>query len=257
MVKVETNKNSMLYWFPKIKAAGLPVPKTEILVIPASDLIKAINNEKDSKAFFAKYGEQIKQKAAMIGYPLFMRTDQMACKHSWVNTCYVPTPDKLMNNLYHLVEDNFCADMAGEVEPNAIVFREFLELDWKFKAFEGMPIAREWRIFVKDGKITCIHPYWMPAAIRRPSDPNWQSILATMNSDGASFIPQQIAIQAGIALGNYWSVDLCKTRSGDWYLTDMAQGDDSYHWATCPNAPKEMMVRYGDPEKIGFDQDEG
>lgn len=250
MVKV--NKNSLLYWFPKIKNLGIPYPQTVYLVIEAGELIKLFNSKEDHKLFLKKHGKEIEEKADEIGFPLFMRTDQMACKHSWKHTCFVSIKDELFRNLYTLVEENFCKDMAGECEPNAIVFREFLELDWKFKAFDEMPIASEWRFFVDEKGVKCFHPYWPPNAIRRPSIPNWLELLKEMNE----ITPKDLrhltdyGCRIGKTLGGYWSVDFCKTKTGIWTLTDMAMGEASYHWPTCPNAPTEMLKHYGDPEKI-------
>lgn len=58
-----------------------------------------------------------------------------------------------------------------------------------------------------------------------------------------------LTIQAeivGRAVPGYWSVDFCRHKNGAWYLTDMAEGDQSYHWATCPHASPEI-ARYGNP----------
>jgi len=50
--------------------------------------------------------------------------------------------------------------MSEEYPPAAFMVREFLDLDASFKAFGGLPIAREWRIFASPEKVICYHPYW-------------------------------------------------------------------------------------------------
>ncbi len=251
-MKVKVNKDSMLYWYPQIKDLDLLMPKTEMIVIPTKKLIKLINNKEDTERFLSEYKEKILERAKKIGYPLFMRTDQMACKHDWKNTCYVPSEKDLINHLFRLVDGNFCVDMFGEAEPNAIVFREFLELDWSFKAFADMPIAREFRFFIRDGTVECRHPYWPPNAIRRPSIDDWLDILRKQSilKPSEKTLLDNYSKTIGNVLSGYWSVDYCRTREGLWYLTDMALGEQSYHWSTCDKAPKEMLDHYGDPEKL-------
>ncbi|GAH32927.1 unnamed protein product, partial [marine sediment metagenome] len=52
----------------------------------------------------------------------------------------------------------------------------------------------------------------------------------------------------GSAVEGHWSIDLCQTKEGIWYMTDMALGEDSYHWGTCPYAPSRMLEHYGHPD---------
>lgn len=227
------NKNSFFYWYPKIRNQ-VPTPKTEMFIIPPDQLMKLINTPEDHETFLEKWGDVLREKANLIGYPLFMRTDQMACKHSWKNTCYVATEEDLFRNMFRLVDENFAVDMFGEAEPNGLVFREFLNLEYKFKAFEDTPISTEWRFFIRDGAVECIHPYWPPASIRRPSRRDWLKILKKQSEIGSTDkgILTKYSKAIGEVLDGYWSVDFCKTKMGVLYLTDMAAGERSYHWPT-------------------------
>ena len=40
----------------------------------------------------------------------------------------------------------------------------------------------------------------------------------------------------------YWSADFLRTRKGKWYLTDMALGQDSYHYPNCKRAEKYSAI---------------
>ena len=56
--------------------------------------------------------------------------------------------------------------------PGGFAGREFLELDWTFRAFHGkMPVSTEVRTFLRDGAIECMHPYWPPEAISDWAEP--------------------------------------------------------------------------------------
>ena len=181
--------------------------------------------------------------------PVFLRTDQMAGKHSWDRTCYVESADVMYRHVMMLLEDNYMADMAGEVLPSGLAVREYLDLDWSFRTFGGnMPIATEVRTFLRDGIVECIHPYWPPDAIGEwtmrasqhmevPTD--WRDALkrqdAKIERDMDMIHAQALRIAA--VMDGWWSCDMVLGKDGIWYLIDMAPGAASYHWPTCKYAP--------------------
>lgn len=75
---MKVDKNSMLYWFPKIKDFGIPIPRTEVVKVPwGNDYWKYIPSE-DAKQIPNVIKKQLKVAGEKISYPLFMRT-----KHEW------------------------------------------------------------------------------------------------------------------------------------------------------------------------------
>jgi len=247
------NPNSMLIWYPKIKDI-LRTPKTVIVEIPIMKMWGYVNGENN----LDKWKPQIEKAVETIGYPLFLRTDLSSVKHSWQDTCYVASRDKLWNNISRLIDENFALGM-GEVEPSALIFREFLHLKTVFKAFNGMPIAREFRCFGSNGKLDCVHPYWFEDPIyfqweskeqrdetmkkldpdnidalldvKPPEPEGWREKLADISrytsEEGKIF--KAYTQVATLALGGSWSVDLCELETGEWYLTDMAVALNSFH----------------------------
>mgnify|MGYP000335996289 CR=1 FL=1 len=219
------DENSMLYWYPKIKNLNIPQPRTEIVEVNESifDLL-------DGK--LPRNIDEIKRVARKIGYPLFMRTDHLSGKHEWKYTCYVETEKDLIPHISNLVESSAMAGIVG-LPINALVFRELLKLDYAFKAFNGLPIARERRVFIKDGNVQCIHAYWVEDAIRfwEAKEPEgWRKKLRELNTvtDEEVEILTEYAEIVGQEVKGYWSVDFAK--SGEkWYLIDMAKGEDSWH----------------------------
>jgi len=197
--------------------------------------------------------EDIKAKimaaAEQLGYPLFVRTDKASGKHDWENSCYVASIERLWRNIYGVVEFNELADVFG-LQPEALVFRRYIPLEATFKAFYGrMPVAKERRYFVRDGKVECHHPYWIEDAIGEwwerakelvaiRSDKlellpeNWKEILAELNreTDEEIELLTAYAEEIGRALGEgYWSVDFAKGKDGVWYFIDIAEGHRSWH----------------------------
>lgn len=224
-------KTSMLYWYPKVKDLGIPMPKTEIVEVPYTHLIRML----DGKMMPKRYVQKVIEASDKTGYPLFMRTDMGSAKHSWERTCYVPEKEGLFKHIWALIDETLAAGMFGELDPNALIFREFLYLEDAFTAFNGLPVSKERRYFIRDGEVECHHPYWIQDAIEKdwrsnkPSD--WRELLKELNSEGDSEIKLLTLYSGQIAkaLPGYWSVDYAKVLGGTWYLIDMAEGEKSWH----------------------------
>lgn len=243
-------KNSLLFWFPKVNKLGIPVPKTAWVKFP-NELGRNLVSGEGDRDGFESYLKKIEEKAEALGYPVFIRTDMASHKHGWDNGAFVRKKADMLNHIIDTIEFNEMVGMLG-LNYNAIVIREFLELDWRFKAFYGnMPVARERRYFVKDNEVLCHHSYWVPEAIAKAHEgegtrsnilgylphklPNkWQEMLAELNEEA----PGEVQLLTGYAekissvLEGYWSIDFACTRKGKWIMIDAANGFASYH-VTC------------------------
>ena len=229
------DENSLLYWLPKIKKLGIPVPRTEILKLPFTlgDWYKWCDGEDIG---MAKYVPEIKKKALLIGYPLFLRTDHLSGKHRWKDTCYVKKEEVLMNRVSRLVEESLTADIIG-VPIHALVFREFIEMDSRFTAFYGeMPVNPERRYFIRNGQVLCRHPYWIDEAVEKGTPKgmlpdNWRELAKEMNKETEEEIELLTSYAEKVAsiLDGYWSVDFCKAKDGRWILIDCGLGYVSWH----------------------------
>lgn len=245
------NKSSMFYWWPKI--AFLPIPKPRTILIRHEGAFKGKLSydpiDRKPEQYFDEMLIKVQEAADKMGYPIFIRSDEYSGKHGWENTCYVERRDQLGPHILQILEETAMIDLSFF----GIAVREFLQLDWRFKSHSGkMPVAAERRYFVRDDRVECWHPYWPPASIEEPSIKNWQELLKELQTanEGEVELLTGYAKLIGKTLGGYWSVDFCRTIRNEWYLTDMAEGEKSYHWATCPNAPSYMLERYGDPEEV-------
>ncbi len=167
----------MLYWWPLVKEIGIPVPRTEIIEIPEGQDLQIL----DDMNILRQYTGRIKEIASLLKYPLFFRTDMVSGKHQWTESCFISHEQALIRNMFNTIEFGWIADIIG-IPCHALVFREFLECDYQFKAFDGMPITKERRLFVRDGVVECSHPYWPEEAIEGYTDAeNWKDLLDKTN----------------------------------------------------------------------------
>lgn len=209
-------ESSLLKWFPVVKKLNIPIPETVIVKIPTSP-------------------ENMREKANEIGYPLFMKTDLIAGKHDWENTCFVEKEKYLNYNITNLISELEIVDMEAGSPFNAIVFRKYIELDSKFKAFLGMPVARERRYFINKGKVLCHHPYWIEEAIsfwHNTKEPNnWRKLLKELNTETDQEINMlsQYAKMVAEVFADDWAVDFAQAKDGTWYLIDMQRSKISWH----------------------------
>ncbi len=222
----------MTHWWPAVKGSGIPAPKTYVVSVPNS----LLNKMSDGKELPERHRDNLEFAANLIGYPLFLRTDMGAAKHNFSDTCYVPDAWSLWDHVFQLITHNELTGMFGELDPHALVVREYIPLDYGFKAFNGLPIGRERRYFVRDGVVECHHSYWPEEAIAsptgNPSIDDWEPVLAALNDEPEEEVALLTARSETIGrmMGDYWSVDFMHGADGEWYLIDMADGDLSYHW---------------------------
>jgi len=221
----------MLHWWPRIQDV-LPAPKTEIFRL-TDDQVWDIIGLLDGKPLPKGLAECLTYAARKsVGFPLFLRTDQGSAKHSYAHSCFVEKETDLQAHLATLIEWHLMRDLW----PQAIVFRELLQLNAPFKAFEGLPIAKERRYFVDDGKVMCHHPYWQEGAIetgrRLPELPsNWKKMLEGINQESE----EEVALLTGLAeefagaVPGFYSVDFAQKADGQWVLIDAARGELSWH----------------------------
>lgn len=236
-------KASFPYWWNKIRSLDIPQPKTVYVPMDEKELRDAMVDITSLQDAADDIG----------GYPIFLRTDQTSVKHGWQNTCYVRSAADMKQHALHILEADIMADMAGYMTPSGFAVREFLELDHMFCAFSGrIPISTEVRVFLRDGSIECVHPYWPAEAImqwveRQSLDidattsqipENWRDILGRQNAKIArdAITIQEMALKVAGIMDGWWSCDMALGRNGIWYMIDMAPGPVSYHWPSCRHA---------------------
>ncbi|MBV8781157.1 MAG: hypothetical protein JO353_07140 [Phycisphaerae bacterium] len=230
------NKTRLSFWFPRIKAHGLPVPKTEI--IRTKLFLAGLLEEKPAHEFsdgFLEFMDEIRGAGDRLGWPCFLRTDYTSAKHYWKKTCFVEDRYAIASHVAEIVEFSELADIMG-LPTDVWVVRELLKTDPAFHAFSGdMPITQEFRFFVEGGRVSHIQPYWPANAIEqgRPAATDWRGRLREINrlEDHDRRILSEMSLQAFRALGEGdWSIDWLLTTDRDWVLTDMAEASRSFRY---------------------------
>jgi hypothetical protein len=238
----QIDKTSLAYWFPLIEAAGIPVPKTKFIQMTPEcrETIWAAFDGKDSEKGDGGFFEQVAVAAKEIGYPVFLRTGQTSAKHSWKNTCFLPSESVIKKHVMDIVEFSECADIVG-LDWGTWVVREMLPTIpyGRCSRYGDFPVCKEFRFFVDDGKFRCSHPYWPLNALQ---EGNWEpdvsedvayKDLCSMHGCKEELIT--LAEKTGKAVGGSWSIDILETERG-WYVTDMAEAHKSFHWEGCEHA---------------------
>lgn len=232
------DKTALSYWFPKIEAVGLPVPKTRIIAMPpgAQEEVWAALDDKPGNptSFFYPFIEELIRAGNALGWPCFLRTNHTAGKHQWEQTCHVWSASKIASHVIALAAHSEIVSMPG-LPWNTWVVRELLSTIplGICPRYGNMPVCREFRFFVDGPRVRCWHPYWPKEAISRGA------VEPAIDYEGLSRMPNEIVLSrlasdAGAAVGGSWSVDILETKRG-WYITDMAEAEKSYHWEGCPN----------------------
>ena len=254
MSESRPDKTCLSFWFPRIEAAGLPVPKTRI-VRAGVDLTAMVDGDALAAGGYRRGFNDFLGKLAVaadaMGYPAFLRTGHTSGKHDWLETCCVADRKDLGQYVYNLVKFSCMAGIMG-LPTNVWAIREMLPTTPFFTAFNGMPICREFRRFVDGPEVVCWHPYWPRKALVegfplldghwprencRQLPENFDKLYESLCkfSEDDHFKLFQFASLAGKTLGDAWSVDLIETANG-WFLTDMAEADKSFHWEGCEHA---------------------
>jgi len=234
----DTDITRLSYWFPKLQAAGLPVPRTIIVEAHDAELreIYKLFDGKTPGDAVNPFIERIKSAADEIGYPCFLRTDHMSAKHEWADTCHLESPDVILSHVFSIIYFWECVNFAA---PKCDVWavREFLPTRpvGVCRDYKNMPVCREFRFFVDGPEVKCWHPYWPLSALEQGkaeyhADFNYEEFCTTPDIEYL----YKLASAAGKAVDGGWSVDILETRRG-WYITDMAEAYKSFHWEGCRN----------------------
>lgn len=192
------DRTSMAYWFPKIAEVGLPVPKTALVTMSdeeGADVWRLFDGLPPTKAS-EPFVDRIKAAADAFGYPCFLRTAHTSGKHDWDRTCYLTDPAKILGHVAAIIEYGEIQSMFG-LPHDCWAVREYLPIMPVAVCpnYGGMPVCREFRVFVNDGDIECWHPYWPMEALELGGvdDPKAAfERLACRRQDKPEFMQEQV-----------------------------------------------------------------
>lgn len=245
--EMRTNPNSALYWYPKLEGCAsefdAALPESEFVRYEFMESFGLI----DGAVPDALPWEEFVQTVESIGYPAFLRTDQKSVKHAGPGAYKATEPDDIPTILAVLTDHHVKANR----HPAALMVREFVDINAAFRAFDGLPIGRELRVFASPNGPECEHFYWPPEAIddgrgepvsmdgEAMEDGRWRSLLGKLTNIPAPTVEtlRDDAVTATSRLNNAdsvpdnaaWSVDFAEDTDGKWWLIDVALAEDSWH----------------------------
>ena len=244
----EEPSSSMCWWWPRICDMGVPQPKT--IMVPMDmgkhgqeGLYAHVEPEADSKDWIAPHLPQLRHAARILGWPVFMRSDATSGKHEWDRTCRVESETDIVPHLLALFEFHLCCDIMG-LPLHAVFFREWIAGEPSFTAFRGTPIRPEIRIMVTGDTVDEWFPYWPLEAFQGEEADRTEQVkdLDAFVAEHANTELMEIACaaarRASAADATYWSVDFLWA-SDQWWLIDMARGEQSWRPSNKPPGRKQ------------------
>ena len=220
--------NDITFWYPKLFRLNFPTPKT-IILHTNLPLEKLIDGEKIDG--LNKFIMNLKEAIIQVGNPAFLRTGYLSNKHDWKKSCFITFEEaktNLASHILNLVEMSAVATIDRFMPCDFWAVREFIKTKSYFNYFAGeMPITKERRFFVRNGKVECQHSYWPREVFEGIDDKKFEELSMFTEQDMKEVLPMAEYISK--IFSGYWSCDFLKSESGKWYLTDMAIGEKSYH----------------------------
>jgi hypothetical protein len=242
-LQARDDKTCLTYWFPKLVAAGVPVPKTEIvdagpqwskMVGIFDDPVRHPTTNAAAGTVIGPLIEKIHKASEGFDLPFFLRTGQGSGKHNWDKCCYVTERYKIQDHVQAIIEWSEMVSFIGNLSYRYWAVREFLPTIPLFECrlYGGMPFTREYRLFVNDGLVEAVYPYWPPASVRAgdPDRTDWTDLYRAAYDHHPPMQVHNLAARVSVAVGGKWSVDVLETANG-WYVTDMAEAEKSFRWS--------------------------
>lgn len=140
--------------------------------------------------------------------PVIVKDFVKSRKHEWDEACYIPCASDR-----HAVEQvvRRFLQLQGEDLNEGLVFREFIEFEpLAPHSKSGMPLIKEFRLFVLDGQIICSTPYWEEGDYGDDKD-GFPPI------DTFGRVAQKIQ-------SRFFTMDVARKRDGTWNIVELGDG---------------------------------
>jgi len=126
-------------------------------------------------------------------------------KHYWKEACFIPDAsdrqqaEKVIRKFIELQDVDFNV---------GLVFREFIELEQLANHSQsGMPLTKEFRVFVKNGEVISVFKYWDEGDYENiePKIEPFEDIIKQVKS-------------------RFFTMDIAKKKGGDWIIVELGDG---------------------------------
>lgn len=129
-------------------------------------------------------------------------------KHEWHEACYIPSASD--QDAVERVVRRFLR-LQGEDLNEGLVFREFVEFEpLTTHSKSGMPLTREYRLFVLDGRIILAIPYWEEGDYL-------DKVGDALPLDNFQKVAQKV-------LSRFFTMDIARRVDGTWNIVELGDG---------------------------------
>lgn len=152
---------------------------------------------------------QFKEQIEVFGNaPIIVKDYVKSQKHYWEEACFIPDANDMTK--VESVIRKFLELQDTDLN-EGLVFREFVELEaLTTHSQSGMPLTKEFRVFVKNHKVMCIFKYWDEGEYGE-TEPIWkrfEQLFSRIKS-------------------NFFTMDIAKQKNGDWIIVELGDGQVS------------------------------
>ncbi|MGB0929990.1 MAG: ATP-grasp domain-containing protein [Chitinophagales bacterium] len=176
----------------------LPNSYTSIEAFTPKTIFKKLNGEFDIADFNAEL--------EVFGHSSIIVKDYVKSqKHYWTEACFIP--DASDRKQVKKVVKRFL-ELQGDDLNEGLVFREFVELEQlTTHSKSGMPLTKEFRLFIKDGEIIAQFNYWDEGDYEnvQPDLTRFKELIPTIQS-------------------RFFTMDIAKKVGGDWIIVELGDG---------------------------------
>ncbi len=137
--------------------------------------------------------------------PIIVKDYVKSRKHEWLEACYIPNAAD--RDHVEQVVRVFLERQADDLN-EGLVFREFVELEFlENHARSGMPLSREMRVFVLDGRPVYVSNYWSAG-----QDGEFEQVLQ-------GFLEVIASVES-----RFFTIDFAKRKNGPWLVLELGDG---------------------------------
>jgi len=134
--------------------------------------------------------------------PVILKDFVKSQKHYWQEACFIPSASD--REAVERVVKRFL-DLQGDSLNEGLVFREYIEFEpLTTHSKSGMPLTKEYRIFVLDGKPLYIVEYWEEGDYQKSLPPidEFRDVMQNVKS-------------------RFFTMDVAKRKDGDWMIVEL------------------------------------
>jgi hypothetical protein len=153
----------------------------------------------------ASIDEIMRQLQVFGDNPVVIKDFVKSQKHYWSEAFFIPSAAK-KESVERVV--NRFIELQGEDINEGLVFREFIEFEpLTTHSKSGMPLTKEYRVFVLDGTSFCMSEYWEEGEYEglQPKLDEFREIMLKVKS-------------------RLFTMDIAKKKNGEWMIVELGDG---------------------------------